>query len=189
LLVACLLPLLAVLAGDLAAVRLFNVLNTEAANLSGRNLLWPAFRQAAAASPWFGWGLGAGNSVIPPDSELARLLQTWTAHNEYLRVQVEGGLLGLGLLVVLFVLWVVHHTRRLYRTERIIMRLVFIAFAVHAYTDNVLIATTACVFFAFATAVFARGADERAARLRRDGGADPGLERPPTGLLDAGEVA
>jgi hypothetical protein len=38
------------------------------------------------------------------------------------------------------------------------MRLVFAAFAVHAYTDNVLIATTACVFFAFATGVFAREA-------------------------------
>ncbi len=35
------------------------------------------------------------------------------------------------------------------------MRLVFVAFAAHASTDNVLISTTACVFFAFATAVFA----------------------------------
>ena len=40
------------------------------------------------------------------------------------------------------------------------MRLAFAGFAAHAYTDNVLIATTACVFFAFATAVFARGAWE-----------------------------
>ncbi len=36
------------------------------------------------------------------------------------------------------------------------MRLAFVGFAVQAYTDNVLIATTACVFFTFATAVFAR---------------------------------
>ena len=41
-------------------------------------------------------------------------------------------------------------------TDKAIMRLVFLAFAVHAYTDNVLIATTACVFFTFAAAVFAR---------------------------------
>ena len=53
--------------------------------------------------------------------------------------------------------------------------------AAHAYTDNVLIATTACVFFAFATAVFARGAHEHAALPRRD--------RLDTRLLDAGEVA
>ena len=156
LLAACLLPLLVVLAPELSMVRLFNVLSNEAANLSGRDLLWPPFEQAAAASPWFGWGVGAGNAIIPPDSELARLIQTWAAHNEYLRISVEGGQLGRGLLIVLFVLWVVHHTRRLRRTDKVIMRLVFVGFAAHAYTDNVLIATTACVFFTFATAVFAR---------------------------------
>jgi hypothetical protein len=69
---------------------------------------------------------------------------------------VEGGQIGRGLLIVLFVLWVVQHTRRLDRTDKVIMRLVFVAFAAHAYTDNVLIATTACVFFTFATGVFAR---------------------------------
>jgi hypothetical protein len=37
------------------------------------------------------------------------------------------------------------------------MRLVFLAFACHAVTDNVLISTPACVFFAFAAAVFADG--------------------------------
>ena len=97
-------------------------------------------------------------------AELARLMQTWAAHNEYLRMRVEGGMIGLGLLVVLFVLWVMRHTARLCRTDRAIMRLAFVAFAAHAYTDNVLIATTACVFFAFAIAVFARGAHEREAR-------------------------
>jgi O-antigen ligase len=121
---------------------------------------------------------------------LARLVQTSAAHNEYLRLRVEGGLIGLGLLVVLFVLWVVRHTRRLRRTDRVIMRLVFIAFAAHAYTDNVLIATTACVFFAFATAVFARGAREQAtgAWVRRPG-AGPRVKGPRAGLLDADEVA
>ena len=177
LLAACLVPPLVILANDLAAVRLFNVLSNEAGNLSGRDLLWPAFEQAAATSPWFGWGVGAGNAIIPPDSELARLIQTSAAHNEYLRVRVEGGLIGLGLLVLLFVLWVMRHTSRLRRTDRVIMRLAFIAFAAHAYTDNVLIATTACVFFAFATAVFARGAHERPASLppgQAPGGRPPG---------------
>ncbi|HME26240.1 MAG TPA: O-antigen ligase family protein [Acetobacteraceae bacterium] len=156
LLAGCLLPLLVVLARDLPMVRLFNVLSGEAANLSGRELLWPPFEQAAAASPWFGWGVGAGNAIIPQDSELAQMIRSWAAHNEYLRMSVEGGQLGRGLLIVLFVLWVWRNTRRLCRTDKAIMRLVFVAFAVHAYTDNVLIATTACVFFPFATGVFAR---------------------------------
>ncbi len=156
LLAACLLPLVAVLARELSTVRLFNVLTEEAGNLSGRELLWPPFMQAAAASPWFGWGVGAGNVVIPPDSELARTIQSWAAHNEYLRIAVEGGQLGRALLLGLFVLWVIRHTQVLCRTDKLIMRLALLAFAVHAYTDNVLIATTACVFFTFAAGVFAR---------------------------------
>lgn len=153
---ACLLPLLALLAGELPELRLFNVLSNAAGNLSGRDLLWPAFEQAGAASPWVGWGVGAGNTIIPPDSELVHLIQSWAAHNEYLRMYVEGGQLGRGLLIMCFVMWVVHHTAPLCRTDRAIMRVVFLAFAAHAYTDNVLISTTACVFFAFAAAVFAR---------------------------------
>lgn len=156
LLAACLLPLLMVLASDLSDVRLFNVLSNQAADLSGRDLLWPPFEQAAANSPWVGWGVGAGNAIIPADSELMRVIQTRAAHNEYLRMLVEGGQLGRGLLIVLFVMWVMQHTRRLCRTDKVIMRLVFLAFAAHASTDNVLIATTGCVFFAFAAAVFAR---------------------------------
>jgi O-antigen ligase len=175
---ACLVPLLVMLASDLSEVRLFNVMSTQAGNLSGRDLLWPPFEQAAATSPWFGWGVGAGNAIIPETSELAQLIQTRAAHNEYLRMLVEGGQFGRGLLIALFVLWVMQHTRRLCHTDKVIMRLVFLAFAAHAYTDNVLIATTGCVFFAFATAVFARGARER--------------EAVPVAmpvLLDAGEVA
>ena len=117
-------------------------------------LLWPPFEQAAAASPWFGWGVGAGNAIIPPDSEVARMIGNWAAHNEYLRISVEGGQLGRALLIGMLVLWVARHTRGLCRTDKVIMRLAFAGFAVQAYTDNVLIATTACVFFAFATAVF-----------------------------------
>ena len=159
LLSACLLPVLVLvlLAQDLPSVRLFNVLSVEATSFSGRELLWPAFEQAAAASPWFGWGVGAGNAIIPPDSEVARIVQSWAAHNEYLRILVEGGQLGRALLIAMLVLWVAWRSSILCRTDKVILRLAFAGFAVHAYTDNVLIATTACVFFAFATGVFALG--------------------------------
>ncbi|MDR3532898.1 MAG: O-antigen ligase family protein [Rhodopila sp.] len=152
-----LLPLLALLAGDLGEVRLFNVVINETGNLSGRGLLWPRFEDAAAQSPWFGWGIGAGNAVIPPDGRIARMLHTWAAHNEYLRIEVEGGVCGEALLVALFTGWVIVHTRELPPSDRRIMRLAFLALAGHAFTDNVLISTPACVMFAFATAVFARG--------------------------------
>jgi len=150
-------PLLALLAGNLEDVRLFNVVLNETGNLSGRSLLWPWFEDAATGSPWFGWGVGAGNAVIPSDGRIARMLHTWAAHNEYLRIEVEGGVFGGTLLVGLFVAWVIVHTRDLRPSDRRIMRLAFMALAGHAFTDNVLISTPACVLFAFATAVFARG--------------------------------
>jgi O-antigen ligase len=150
------LPVLVVLAGALGDVRLFNVVVNETANLSGRDLLWPSFEAAAAQSPWFGWGVGAGNAVISPDSEIVQQLHTWAAHNEYLRISVEGGWVGRTLLIALFAGWVIVHTRELRPSDRRIMRLAFVAYAGHAFTDNVLISTPACVMFAFVIAVFAR---------------------------------
>ncbi len=152
----CAVPMAALFAGNLSGLRLFNVVANQADNLSGRDLLWPEFQAAADRSPWFGWGIGAGNVVIPPDSRIARTLHTWAAHNEYLRIQVEGGQIGLALLATLFAAWVILRTRRLPHADKRIMRLAFLAFACHALTDNVLISTPACVLFTFATAVFAR---------------------------------
>lgn len=166
---ACLLPLLVVAAGALSDVRLFNVLSSEAGNMSGRDLIWPFFQDAWDKSPWLGWGVGAGKTVMPADSELVRLLGTTAAHDEYLRIGVEGGWLGVGVLIALFVAWTVWHTRRMAQPDRTVMRVVMVAFAVHAYTDNVLIATTSSVLFTWVSAVFARGAREAAesGRTRR----------------------
>jgi O-antigen ligase len=159
---------LLVLGQSYRSLRLFEVLNGNADNLSGRQLLWPNFEAAAAKAPWFGWGLGSGNLVIPRDSPIVELLHTWAAHNEYLRIQVEGGYVGRTLLIVLFVLWAVSHTRRLPPLERVVMRLVFITFAAHAMTDNVLISTPACVFFAFIAAICAEADDAASNRLRTE---------------------
>jgi O-antigen ligase len=164
------LPVLAVLAGEMTELRLFNALSGQASDLSGRDILWPIFETAAAQSPWFGWGIGAGNAVIPVTSDVALLIGTLAAHNEYLRIRVEGGWVGLALLLGCFAFWVGLHTARLRPADRTIMRLVFVAFACHAFTDNLLISTSACVFFSFAAAVFARGALEGAAMRTDDGG-------------------
>lgn len=154
----CAVPVLVALAGDLSDIRVLHLLTTDAGHLSGRERLWPLFEAAADGAPWFGWGIGAGNIVIPPESDVARLLKTWAAHNEYLRIRVEGGWIGLSLLIALFVTWVVVRTREVPSPDRWIMRFVFAAFAAHAVTDNVLISTPACVFMTFAAVVFASGA-------------------------------
>lgn len=159
-------PVLLALGESYGSLRLFEVLDGKADNLSGRDMLWPAFEAAAARAPWFGWGLGSGNLVIARDGPIATLLHTWAAHNEYLRIEVEGGQLGRGLLIVFFVLWATRHTRRLPPLERVVTRLIFITFATHAITDNVLISSPACVFFALLAAVFAEADDTAANRLR-----------------------
>ena len=160
------LPMLLVLGQSYRSLRLFEVLNGNADNLSGRQLLWPMFEAAAAKAPWFGWGLGSGNLVIPHGSRIIELLHTYAAHNEYLRIQVEGGHIGRTLLIASFVLWAFSHTRRLPPLEQVVMRLVFVTFAAHAMTDNVLISTPACVFFAFIAAIYAEADDARSNRLR-----------------------
>lgn len=152
-------PLLLVADRELSFLRLFSLLGgAQADSLSGREIIWPYFQAAFADSPWFGWGVGAGKVLIDPDSQVAHLLGTTAAHDEFLRIGVDGGIFGLSVLVLMFAFWAITRTARLPRAERAIMRLVFLAFAVHSLTDNTLIATTASVLFAWVSAVFARGA-------------------------------
>jgi len=158
------LVVLALLSGELADLRVFTLLATEADNLSGRDEIWPLFRAARNASPWVGWGMGAGKMLVAVDRPLALRLGTSAAHNEYLRLGVDGGYLGLGLLVLLFMVWGVAHLRHLRGSDRFVTLLVLIGLAVHSYTDNTLIATTASVLFAWITAVFVRGTREAQAR-------------------------
>ncbi len=160
------LPALLILGESYSSLRMFEVLAGDASHLSGRDLLWPEFEAASARAPWFGWGLGSGNLVIARDSLIVQLLRTWAAHNEYLRIQVEGGYIGRTLLIVLFVLWATVHTRRLPLLERVVMRLIFLTFGAHAMTDNVLISTPAAVYFAFIAAVYAEAAESVSNRLR-----------------------
>ncbi len=160
------LPILLILGESFSSLRLFSLMAGDTGDLSGRQLLWPLFEAAAAKAPWFGWGIGAGNFVIPHDSQIVQLMRTWAAHNEYLRIQVEGGYIGRTLLILLFIAWVTSHSRRLPPLERLTMRLIFLVYAGQAMTDNVLISTPACVFFAFTAAVFAAAEETDVQRLR-----------------------
>jgi O-antigen ligase len=131
----------------------------EAADLSNRGIVWPHFERAFLASPLFGWGIGAGKFIIPVTSQIDALLGTNAAHNEYLRIGTEGGVLGLALLVILITLWVRRGSAPMAPAQRSMVRLIFIGFAVHSATDNTMIATTSSVFFLWASCIFARAAN------------------------------
>ncbi|MCF3945121.1 O-antigen ligase family protein [Acidiphilium sp. AL] len=144
----------------LHAIRVVDLIHLgEAGDLSNRNLIWPDFEAAIARSPLLGWGVGAGKVIVPLQSHLGRFLGTNAAHNEYLRIAAEGGVIGAVLLFALLCLWLRRGTAALPAGQRLVIRLVFLAFAVQSFTDNTLIATTSLAFFTWARAVFA-DADE-----------------------------
>jgi O-antigen ligase len=159
-------PAAAVLAAPfLGFVRLLSLASQgDVTDLSNRTLIWPIYEAAFRRSPWFGWGTGSGKVLVPVGTLLWHLLGTNAAHDEYLRIAVEGGGIGLGLLLLLMTLWLRRGTRGMPRAERTVMGLVFLAFAVHSATDNTLIATTASLMFAWVSAVFGRAEDEAALR-------------------------
>ena len=154
------LPLLLAVAATSNSIRLLTVLSGNAEGLSGRDIIWPFFEAAFAKSPVFGWGVGAGKVVVDPDSPTAKLLGTTAAHNEYLRIGVDGGYVGIAMVMGFLALWTWHWSRGINRSDRIILRLVMFGFALQSITDNTLIAATASVLFAWISAVFARGAIE-----------------------------
>ncbi len=131
----------------------------DVTSLSHRSLVWPYFESAFAASPWLGWGVGAGKYVIPVSSQLNAVLGTNAAHNEYLRLGTEGGALGLAFLLILITLWVRRNTAFMPPAPRWMMRMIFIGFAVHSATDNTMIATTSSAFFLWVSCIFAISAN------------------------------
>ena len=63
--------------GQFHFIRIVDLLQLgQAGNLSNRNLIWPYFEAAIAASPWFGWGVGAGKVVVPTSHGIAALIGT-----------------------------------------------------------------------------------------------------------------
>jgi O-antigen ligase len=161
-------PALAVFAAPLLGfVRLLSLAEQgDVTSLSNRNLIWPVYEAAFLRSPWFGWGTGAGKIVVPVGTPLWQLLGTNAAHDEYLRIAVEGGAIGLALLLLLFILWWRRGLHGMSRPERQVMILVLLAFSVHSATDNTLIATTASLLFAWVSAVFGRAEREAEGGLR-----------------------
>jgi O-antigen ligase len=151
------LPVLLAVAATSKSIRLLTVLSGNAEGLSGRDVIWPYFEAAFAQSPIFGWGVGTGKVVVDPDSLTAKLLGTTAAHNEYLRIGVDGGYVGIALVMGFMTIWTWYWSRGMNRSDRIIVRLIMFGFALQSITDNTLIAATASVLFTWISAVFARG--------------------------------
>ena len=108
--------------------------------LTSRHAIWAGYFRQFLASPLFGHGLGAGALGA---SYYDR------PHNEYLRLLVEGGAVGLLLYGGAVVLWGRRVIALTAADERPFVRALFLALAVFALTDNVLTMLPALVPFVY----------------------------------------
>jgi len=147
-------------------------------NYSGRDLIWPYFIEAIEARPLFGFGLGAGKLIVNPDDPLIRLLGSNAAHNEYLRLSVDAGIIGCALIFLSIIAWIWGGTREAPPTDRLVLRAALAAALLHSGFDNTLIASTAVMQFSFFAAALARIRLEREAEGARRPRPAPGFARP-----------
>ncbi len=131
---------------------------------SGRDIIWDLFVDVIAGSPWFGYGIAAGRFAV--SMQEVALLGSNAAHNEYLRLAVDVGILGVVLIFAGFLVWIARETRRLPPGEATVARGAALVFALHSITDNTLIALTMMVRVFWFAVVFDRARTEAAARRR-----------------------
>lgn len=121
---------------------LYTAQDAPADSTSGRKEAWRETYAIAEQSPLFGHGLGAGPVThIQQEGFLAQ-------HNEYLRLFLEGGYLGGGLVLASILLAIALAIRRAPRHLRLDLTGVALGYAVLSYTDNTLNAPSMAVAFA-----------------------------------------
>jgi O-antigen ligase len=100
-------------------------------NTSGRVTGWDYFWNVAMTSPWFGRGLGAGS--VASEGVLSGFS---VPHNEYLRFIVDGG--GVGLLIMLAGYGAAFQQvlSRKGEASRGVLVVVMVCVAVYAFVDN-----------------------------------------------------
>jgi teichuronic acid biosynthesis protein TuaE len=127
---------------------------------SGRTKAWAEFYVIAEKSPLFGHGLGSG--PITKIKEKGFLAQ----HNEYLRMFLEGGYVGGGLVLAAIIIVIASCIRRAPPEIRLDLLGLVIGFAILSYTDNTLTSVNLQVPFCmvFGIAASASGRHLRGSR-------------------------
>jgi len=158
----------AVLLGPLAIFAADRFLGADDyAQFSGRDIIWPYFLDAIENRPLFGYGLGAGKLIVDPEDPQIRLIRSSAAHNEYLRLSVDAGIVGCATIFLSLVVWIWGGTRKALPTDRLVLRCALLAALVHSAFDNTLIASTAVIQFSWFAAALARARMERTDVPRR----------------------
>jgi O-antigen ligase len=140
----------------------------EFSQFSGRDIIWPYFLDAIETRPLLGYGLGAGKLIVDPEDPQIRYLGSSAAHNEYLRLAVDAGILGTALIFGAIIAWIWLGTRRAHPTDRLVLRAALAGALLHSGFDNTLIASTAVIQFSWFAAALARARLERQETHRHD---------------------
>jgi O-antigen ligase len=152
----------AVVLGPLLVLALERFINAEGYEVySGRDVIWPIFLEAIENRPVFGYGLGAGKLIVDPEDPQIRLIGSSAAHNEYLRLAVDAGIVGTVLIIGAIIAWIWGGTREVGRTDRLVLRCALAGALLHTGFDSTLIASTAVMQFGWFGAALARARLER----------------------------
>lgn len=127
-----------------------------AINMSGRDQIWTRYFGEFLTGPIFGLGLGAASS---PRNYFD------LPHNEYLRILVEGGLVGFTLFAVAVLFWARQLIRRVQGGDRAFVVALLLSFATYALTDNVLLMPPGLMVFVLLGIVLSTPPPERSAAL------------------------
>jgi teichuronic acid biosynthesis protein TuaE len=135
---------------------------------NGRDRLWRGYLDEFLGSPLFGRGLGAAEHGT----------YHGLPHNAYLRLLVDGGLVGAALYGIAVLLWAWRVLEVVRPGERAFVGALFLALGAYAFTDNVLIMPAGVIPF-FYLAVMRTRSRRGAARRRVRGGlaAEPAAAR------------
>lgn len=108
------------------------VYTKDAIDSSGRLDAWDYFIRVGMVNPWFGRGLGAG--TIANDSDFYRTLKV--PHNEYIRIFVDNGFVGLGLVLTSMLIIFYRLSCQLQRSIQIYFFALITALFVYSFFDN-----------------------------------------------------
>lgn len=125
---------------------------TYGISVTGRDLIWEYFINAFLQNPWFGRGLGTGAVLL-----IGELEMTTAAHNEYLRLLTDIGIVGTAMFLGAIGWWIRSEIRFLDPGSRLLTLSFVGALALYSFTDNTLTASPALVAALALTLIFARG--------------------------------
>ncbi|WP_114395429.1 O-antigen ligase family protein [Oleisolibacter albus] len=148
-------------------------------NFMGRMLYWELAGEVLKVNPVIGRGLGTG-IIFMLDAHIPGNIRA--PHNEYLRLLVDGGWVGLGLFVTGLLALLRRQTRGQPAEIRIMAWTALLCLGIYSLTDNALSAPTAVTFFLYLALLLQRAPGPRELRQQEAGwqaGREAGPDRAP----------